>query len=352
MEITEKLTDYFYWLAFGGRGDLSRGHYFYMLFALEFGLQEELLSYRPTNPHQWLALLVDVIGHYKNTYLEGTAAKESITSLLEQTYKDFEDYLQELGLVKIATETEKMLTKYLTTKSPLHLELSKDELKELQVAEMRLIEIFEYLPELTKVTKTKAGKEKKAEKHTIGRKVLEKVRQILDTAYEQAVRTWQKERKPNFINLIASLPTSGIMATEIVNYILEIVDDYDFAVFYTLATNGPKTGKGRQWCAISPYLPTTNSSDMQVENAEVEYFELITGDSAEKKETTLAHLGLSQIFPLTIDHLDQWLKHPENFSELHAKNPWLVTVRANLNAIQSQETELRGNVIQIVKNRK
>lgn len=349
----QKLVDHFYNLALEGHGDLARGRYFCVLHLLELACSKNVSKYRPSKaPQQWLALLFDVTGDYLNGYLVSGKSKQEIRELiikqLEQPWQSFIKSLRKVSLYEISILTDKTIKNYLLMESSLKFYLDQESLVQLDIDAMSVLDVFCWLPKLSKIGKGK---------HTIGGNLLKLVRKLFSEVWYDAIKLLSQKQKPSFVYIFACLPLSGISLLNIIaHYLAEkhknFPEDYSFAVFYMLATNSTafKTKQpelmARQWQVINCYVS---------EQDKINFATLFDSDSRKdsNRPLELISLGLSAAFPQAIRVIDSWLEHCNNFPELLGNQSWHKSVTENLDCIEAEEAlVLEAVMLQLKKDLK
>ncbi len=344
------LVDHFYNLALKGRGDLARGRHFFILHFLELAFVRETSKYCPSKaPHQWLALLFDVVSDYLNGYLLSGKSEKEIKRLiqkgLEQPWQNFIACLKNISLNEIATLTDITIKNYLTQESPLKLYLGNEYLDQLDIDSMSVADIFAWLPNLAQVDNKG--------KHAIGGSLLKLVRQLFSESWYEVIKLWPKNDLLPLLYVFGCLPLSGTSLLNIIADYLEdkynlVPKDYSFAVFYILATDSTPFKRkdiklmARQWQAASCYLS---------EQDKINFGVLFGVDSREdsRRPLELVCLSLSAAFPQAIRVIDGWLEHCDDFPELFGGKPWHESVQEHLDNIETIEAAVLEAVIFRIK---
>ncbi len=348
----QPFVDHFYSLALEGHGDLARGRHFFVLHFLELAFAKGMSKYRPSKaPHQWLALLFDVVNDYLNGYLVSGKSEKEIRDLiqkgLEQTWQEFMVCLKNIALSEIATLTDVTIKNYLLKESSLKLYLGNENLTQLDINSMSVVDIFTWLPSLAQ-----AGSKGK---HTIGGSLLKLVRKLFSESWYEVIKLWPKNDLPLLLYAFGCLPLSGISLLNIIADYLEdkynlAPEDYGFAVLYILATNSTPFKqkdpilRARQWQVVNCYLS---------EQDEVNFGVLFDVDSREdsRRPLELACLSLSAAFPQAIRVIDNWLEHCDDFPELFGDKPWHESVQEHLDNIEAIEASVLEAVIFKIKEK-
>jgi hypothetical protein len=252
---------------------------------LDWTYRSNLVTYRPTrDPAGWLLLIVDLIGSRL-----GWPARDRVAMRVG----DFFDALDELGLDMVRRQT------LATCADRFARDLAvPGVLIEPVVRRMRVAALAWHLG---------CGDLAGREKHPQARKVRQLLRDRLDAAWVERIRSVDTSGYEPEVVALAMVPISIRMALATVRSVLrwagDDIGDVPFAVFYALLTDARHGG--RVWVPPDPFV---NGDPYDRHAFELDVGHALDGTRSRRRRheesTALSELGLSALFPRTIALVD------------------------------------------------
>lgn len=283
-------------LAVEGRGDEARGRTLATLYLLDWTYSRNMVEYRPTrDPAGWIRMLLDVAG---------ARAGFGPDTRVCMAFGTFVNTLGSIGLPHVASHTFAATVQQMADRLGVC-----EPLLEPVVARMRVSSVLWYLGQ---------GERRRSsrEKHPQGRHLRKALRARLDADWRTSIEVPVASTTQEEVRLLAALPLSFSVATNIIQDALARIDDdlgsVPFAVFYALLTDARRGG--RIWRPPDTYVEGSAYSRATFEEALGH--RLVASRSRKgryRRSVALAELGLSALFPSTIAHLDKRLEslpHP------------------------------------------